>query len=102
MDHSHHHSHHEHQHAVTAAAHAPHKETDNHAGHDKHAGHHTDDFLKRFWICVILTVPVLALSHMIQQWFGFDLKFNGDNYLFLCLLLLFLMTRLHLPHLQLL
>lgn len=85
MDHSHHHSHHEHQHAVTAAAHAHHKETDNHAGHDKHAGHHTGDFLKRFWICLILTVPVLALSHMVQQWFGFDLKFNGDNYLLLLL-----------------
>ena len=45
-----------------------------HAGHDKHAGHHTGDFLKRFWICLILTIPVLALSHMIQQWFGFRLK----------------------------
>src|SRR5215210_3995206 len=85
MDHSHHHSLHEPQHPVTAAAHAPHKETDNHAGYDKHAGHHTEDFLKRFWICVILTVPVLALSHMVQQWFGFDLKFNGDNYLLLLL-----------------
>ena len=27
--------------------------------HVKHAGHHTDDFLKRFWICLALTIPVL-------------------------------------------
>src|SRR6476660_9667033 len=53
--------------------------------HDKHAGHHTEDFLKRFWICLILTIPVLLLSHMIQQWFGFDLSFSGDKYLLLLL-----------------
>ena len=48
--------------------------------HDKHAGHHTEDFLKRFWICLALTVPVLLLSHMIQQWLGFELRFSGDKY----------------------
>src|SRR5678815_3445612 len=56
---------------------------DANAGHDKHAGHHTHDFLKRFWICLLLTLPVLALSHMIQQWFGLDFKFTGDNYILL-------------------
>ena len=96
MDHSHHHHPSEHQH------HEPVKEPANDAamqGHlhahtkesyDKHAGHHTEDFLKRFWICLILTIPVLALSHMIQQWFGFDLTFNGDKYLLLLLVLLFI------------
>ena len=34
--------------------------------HDKHAGHHTEDFLKRFWVCLILTIPVLLQSQMIQ------------------------------------
>lgn len=53
--------------------------------HDKHAGHHTQDFLKRFWICLILTVPVVSLSHMIQQWFNFELRFNGDRYVLLVL-----------------
>lgn len=86
MDHSHH-SHHEHdeRHSPLAnTAHTHHKEM-HHAGHDKHAGHDTGDFLTRFWICLILTIPVLALSHMIQQWFGVDLKFNGDNYILLLL-----------------
>ena len=53
--------------------------------HDKHAGHHTGDFLKRFWICLGLTIPVLLLSHMIQQWLGFEIKFPGDNYVLLAL-----------------
>ena len=53
--------------------------------HDKHAGHHTEDFLKRFWICLILTIPVLLLSHMIQQWFGFQFRFPGDKYVLLAL-----------------
>lgn len=53
--------------------------------HDKHAGHHTGDFLKRFWICLILTIPVLLLSHMIQQWLNFSIRFTGDNYVLLIL-----------------
>jgi P-type Cu2+ transporter len=51
--------------------------------HDKHAGHHTTDFLKRFWICLLLTLPVLLLSHMIQEWFGFRFVFAGDKYVLL-------------------
>src|SRR3954468_4818430 len=85
MDHSHHHQHHEHREAPVKPTHEHHKENMHHEGHDKHAGHHTEDFLKRFWICLILTIPVLALSHMIQQWFGFDFNFNGDKYLLLLL-----------------
>ncbi|MEI6948585.1 heavy metal translocating P-type ATPase [Paraflavisolibacter sp. H34] len=51
--------------------------------HDKHAGHHTEDFLKRFRICLVLTVPILALSQMIQRWAGFELRFRGDTFLLL-------------------
>ena len=61
-----------------------HKMTD-HQGHDEHAGHHTEDFLKRFWICLVITIPVLLLSQMIQQWIGFQLTFSGDRYLLLAL-----------------
>lgn len=56
-----------------------------HSAHDKHAGHHTHDFLKRFWICLVITIPVLLLSPMIQQWLGFELKFPGDKYVLLSL-----------------
>ncbi|WP_138994273.1 heavy metal translocating P-type ATPase [Larkinella sp. C7] len=66
------------------------KQMDQHQGHDKHAGHihaghHTEDFLKRFWISMVLTVPVLLLSHMIQQMAGFDWTFTGDKYVLLIL-----------------
>ena len=53
--------------------------------HDKHAGHHTEDFLKRFWICLVVTIPVLLLSHMIQQWLRFEIRFAGDKYVLLAL-----------------
>lgn len=72
---SHHHQNHDH-----------HSESDSSAaGFDKHAGHHTSDFLKRFWITLVLSVPVLLLSHMIQQWLGFTIAFQGDKYVLLVL-----------------
>jgi Cu2+-exporting ATPase len=52
----------------------------DHGGHDKHAGHSVSDFWKRFIVCCIVTIPVLALSHMIQLWLGFSLSFPGDKY----------------------
>jgi P-type Cu2+ transporter len=39
------------------------------------------DFKKRFWVSMVLTVPILVLSEMIQQWFGFKLEFQGDKYI---------------------
>ncbi len=53
--------------------------------HDKHEGHHTHDFLKRFWVSLIITIPILALSHMIQNWLGYSLEFTGDKYVLLAL-----------------
>ena len=50
------------------------------SGHDKHAGHNVSDFWKRFIVCSIISIPMLALSHMIQLWFGFELAFIGDKY----------------------
>jgi len=65
-----HHNHHHHHHSND-------KNSDN---HDKHAGHNVSDFWKRFIICTIISIPVLALSHMVQQWLGFELAFPGDKY----------------------
>ena len=85
MDHSHHH-HHEQQRQEATHHHTTVKEiSQDHSAHDKHAGHHTHDFLKRFWICLIVTIPVLLLSHMIQQWFGFEIRFPGGKYVLLLL-----------------
>ncbi|UMQ40522.1 hypothetical protein MKS83_14075 [Chryseobacterium sp. Y16C] len=52
---------------------------------NKHEGHHTGDFLARFWISLVITIPILLLSHMIQEWLGFSLAFNGDKYVLLAL-----------------
>ncbi len=52
-------------------------------GHD-HSGHHqhmAEDFKKRFWISLGLTIPVLILSDTIQQWFGFVVDFAGREYI---------------------
>ncbi len=52
------------------------------AGHMGHAGHAgmVKDFKKRFWICLFLTIPILALSPMIQHFVGLGetWRFKGD------------------------
>lgn len=67
-----------HEHHHTAGPHEPAGETER--AHDKHAGHNVADFWKRFIICCIVSVPVLALSRMIQSWLGFEISFTGDKY----------------------
>ena len=49
-------------------------------GHDHHKMM-IDDFKRRFYVTLILTIPVMLLSPMIQQWFHFNIVFNGSNYL---------------------
>jgi Cu2+-exporting ATPase len=48
-------------------------------GHD-HQKMMIDDFKRRFYITLILTIPVMMLSAMIQQWFHFKIKFTGSTY----------------------
>ena len=52
-------------------------------GHDHHAhhAHMVADFRRRFWISTALTIPVLALAPLIQQWLGLTgrLAFPGDG-----------------------
>lgn len=38
--------------------------------HDKHAGHHTEDFLRKFWVVLALTVPIVAYSDIFKIAFG--------------------------------
>jgi Cu2+-exporting ATPase len=52
------HSHHDHQHQ-------------EHHEHDKHEGHSVAMFKDKFWISLLLTIPVLAYSEMIQHWLNF-------------------------------
>ncbi|GAB4525250.1 MAG: heavy metal translocating P-type ATPase [Anaerolineales bacterium] len=57
-------------------AHAGHME---HAGHDEHAGHgvdhsgHEQMFRQRFWVSLLLSIPVLLYSPSIQGWLNFSM-----------------------------
>ena len=55
-----------------------------HAGHDHHRMMIVD-FKKRFWVSLLLSVPVLVLSPMIQGFFGFELTFAGSFYVLFAL-----------------
>src|SRR5680860_1538773 len=50
------------------------------AGHDHHKMM-IADFRKRFWITLILTVPILLFSPMIQDFFGYSLLLPGNQYI---------------------
>ena len=67
-NHEHHHEHHDHG---------------DHGHHDHHAHHAAmvEDFKFRFWWVLALTIPILALSPMIQDFLGVDWRFAGDEYL---------------------
>ncbi|MCU1456175.1 MAG: copper-translocating P-type ATPase [Actinomycetia bacterium] len=47
------------------------------AGHGAHSGHHADQFRRRFWFSLLLTVPLVVTSHMVMDWFGYTLSFPG-------------------------
>lgn len=54
---------------------------DNHNEHDKHAGHSVNMFKDQFWLSLILTIPVVLYSEMIQHWLNFTPpSFPGSSY----------------------
>lgn len=54
------------------------------AGHDHHKMM-IEDFKKRFWVSLILTIPILVLSSMIQDFFGYSLNVPYNSYILLVL-----------------
>ncbi|MBA4054241.1 MAG: copper-translocating P-type ATPase, partial [Marivirga sp.] len=57
---------------------------DSHTGHDHHAGM-IDDFKKRFYVALVLTIPIMALSPMIQHWLNVSWSFKGSSYVLMVL-----------------
>ena len=53
--------------------HAGHEGHAAHEGHDKHAGHDPEMFRRRFWVSLVLTLPLVASSHMVMDWFDYSL-----------------------------
>jgi Cu2+-exporting ATPase len=62
---------------------------DDHSGHDHHDHHdHGDmvaDFKKRFFISLAITIPILVMSPMIQEFIGVNWRFTGDSYILFAL-----------------
>ncbi|PKN61719.1 MAG: heavy metal translocating P-type ATPase [Deltaproteobacteria bacterium HGW-Deltaproteobacteria-15] len=61
---------------------AEHKGHGEAKGHGQHHAHMVADFRKRFWVSLMVTVPILILSPMIQEFLGFreEARFAGDMY----------------------
>jgi Cu2+-exporting ATPase len=57
----------------------------NHAGHSGHGRHDHSamiiDFKRRFFVVLVLTLPIILLSPMIQHWLGVRWQFPGSMYI---------------------
>jgi Cu2+-exporting ATPase len=66
------------------------KDIDSHQHHEHnpsmgHEGHNHNsmiaDFKKRFYVVLVLTIPIMLLSEMIQHFMGVDWQFQGSKYI---------------------
>lgn len=55
--------------------HLAHVGSDPHAGHGDHGGHgtHGEMFRRRFWVSLILSIPVVGFSHMVAELLGYPM-----------------------------
>ena len=59
-----------------------HDDHDDHDDHDKHAGHSVEMFRSKFWLCLVLTIPVVIWSEHIQALFGYSAPvFPGSEFI---------------------
>lgn len=70
-------------HSAPHTPHTPHTPQAHSAHHDH--SHHLADFKKRFWVSLVLTVPVLLMSEMIQQWLGISFRLPFHSYILFAL-----------------
>lgn len=60
--------------------HNPHNQHNDHGGHGGHTGHEMM-FRNRFWVALLLSVPVLLFSDTIQSWLDFSVPaFPGSSW----------------------
>jgi Cu2+-exporting ATPase len=70
---------HEHQHRDGHDTHRDHQMGDGHGGHQDHSGHEKM-FRRRFWVVLLLSIPVLVFSPTIQEFFGYSTpEFPGSQ-----------------------
>ena len=68
--------------AHSRSGHRGHDAVEHHSGGSGgHHAHMVADFRRRFWVSLILSIPVLALAPLIQAWLGLSerLAFPGDR-----------------------
>ncbi len=56
----------------------------SHEGHQTHSSG-IADFKKRFYVVLVLTIPIMLLSEMIQHWLNIRISFLGSKYVLLIL-----------------
>src|SRR5262252_4066940 len=57
---------------TSGSPHGQHSSHEMPASHDKHAGRSVEMFRRKFWGTLLLSVPTVVWSPMIQHWFGYD------------------------------
>lgn len=67
-----------------SSGHSNHNPGHGQMGHDHHKMM-IDDFRKRFWVTLALTIPILFLSPMIQDFFGYEFLLPGNPYILFAL-----------------
>ncbi|QGS36229.1 copper-translocating P-type ATPase [Aerococcus viridans] len=76
-DHDHEHMNHgEHNHD-----HHDHSGHDGHHGHDGHGAHMMADFKQRFWVVLVLSIPLAIIAPMLMHLLGYHIDFPGQGLL---------------------
>ena len=76
------HEHDAHDAPTESTAHSGHNMEGMHSGHGEHAGHSEEMFKRPFWISLVLTIPVLLYSDLLQSVLGYTApEFPGSQYL---------------------
>ncbi|MBE9156435.1 copper-translocating P-type ATPase [Nodosilinea sp. LEGE 06152] len=75
----------DHDHATQHDHSRMHHATSSHgadSNHDKHAGHSPEMFKQRFWVSLVLTLPILYFSPQLQGWLGYEaVMFPGSTWI---------------------
>ncbi len=67
------------------STHEEHHHSENKQVHSSHHAHMVEDFKKRFYLSLLITLPILVLSPMLQNFVNLNLRFTGDLYILFAL-----------------
>ncbi|MFE0441718.1 copper-translocating P-type ATPase [Aerococcus sp. NPDC058936] len=84
MQHDHEHMHHgEHDHDHHEHMHHEEHNHDGHSGHGHggHGAHMMEDFKQRFWVVLILSIPLAIIAPMLMHLLGYHIDFPGQGIL---------------------